>query len=133
MANRVKPTIEKFNVFYFVSYTGGFYSFNSCTSGDDPCSSHPPKSLHDWKQSFSISAVESSPLNYRAGSEGVPRVNVSVDFVEQEWYKVLTRKVAPIIQLEERALVAVGMSMLWAPQTLEVSRFMDTKGKQDTT
>ncbi|KAM0049004.1 hypothetical protein Hdeb2414_s0008g00280851 [Helianthus debilis subsp. tardiflorus] len=53
-------------------------------------------------------------MHYRPKSEGVPRVNVSVDFAEQEWYKVMTRKVSPIIQLEERALVAAGMSMLWA-------------------
>ncbi|KAF5821166.1 hypothetical protein HanXRQr2_Chr01g0010671 [Helianthus annuus] len=55
-------------------------------------------------------------MHYRAESEGVPRVNVLVDFVEQKWYKVLTRKVTPIIQLKERDLVAVGLSMLWAPQ-----------------
>ncbi|KAM0042599.1 hypothetical protein Hdeb2414_s0010g00331641 [Helianthus debilis subsp. tardiflorus] len=55
-------------------------------------------------------------MHYRADSEGVSRVNVSVEFTEQEWYKVLTRKVTPIIQLEERALVAAGMSMLWASQ-----------------
>ncbi|KAJ0699135.1 hypothetical protein HanRHA438_Chr10g0435971 [Helianthus annuus] len=49
-ANRVEPTFEKFNIFYFFSYTGGFYSFNSRTSGVDPCCSYPPKSLHYWKQ-----------------------------------------------------------------------------------
>ncbi|MFS7987462.1 hypothetical protein Hanom_Chr11g01022971 [Helianthus anomalus] len=48
-ANRVEPTFEMFNVFYTVSYTGGFYSFNSRTGGVIPCSSNPPKSLHDWK------------------------------------------------------------------------------------
>ncbi|KAJ0713928.1 hypothetical protein HanPI659440_Chr13g0483971 [Helianthus annuus] len=63
-------------------------------------------------------------MHYRAESEGVPCVNVSVDFTEQEWYKVLTRKVTPIIQLEERALVATGMSMLWVPKTLGVFRSM---------
>ncbi|KAJ0941969.1 hypothetical protein HanPSC8_Chr03g0086361 [Helianthus annuus] len=55
-------------------------------------------------------------MHYREESEGVPRVNVSVNFTEQEWYKVLTQKVTSIAQLEERALVAAGMSMLWAPQ-----------------
>ncbi|KAJ0615957.1 hypothetical protein HanRHA438_Chr02g0084141 [Helianthus annuus] len=69
------------------------------------------------KRSSSTFAVGLFPLIcYRDESEGVPRVNVSADFTEQEWYKVLTRKVASIAQLEERALVAVGMSMLWAPQ-----------------
>ncbi|KAJ0809875.1 hypothetical protein HanPI659440_Chr01g0020251 [Helianthus annuus] len=55
-------------------------------------------------------------MHYRAESESVPRINVSVDFVGQEWYKVLTRKATPISQLEERALVAAGMSMLWVPK-----------------
>ncbi|KAM0039630.1 hypothetical protein Hdeb2414_s0012g00384241 [Helianthus debilis subsp. tardiflorus] len=117
-ANRVEPSFEKFNVFYFITYTGGFYSFSSRTTGVDPCSRDPTKNLHDWKQKFFYISRGVIPINmhYQAESEGVPRVNVSVDFTEQEWYKVLTRKVTPIIQLEERALVASGMSMLWAHQ-----------------
>ncbi|KAM0008877.1 hypothetical protein Hdeb2414_s0102g00794041 [Helianthus debilis subsp. tardiflorus] len=116
--NRVEPSFEKFNVFYFVTYTGGLYSFSSRTTGVDPCSRDPLKSLHDWKQKFYYirRGVIPIDMHYRAESERVPRVNVSVDFTEQEWYKVLTRKVTPIIQLEERALVAAGMSMLWATQ-----------------
>ncbi|MFS7888808.1 hypothetical protein Hanom_Chr00s000002g01599421 [Helianthus anomalus] len=46
-ATHIEPTFEMFNVFYFVSYTGGFYSFNSRTGGVSPCSTNPPKSLHD--------------------------------------------------------------------------------------
>ncbi|MFS7921511.1 hypothetical protein Hanom_Chr03g00237611 [Helianthus anomalus] len=93
--------LPRFNLFYFVSYTSGFYSFNSRTSGVNPCSSHPPKIFHDWKKKFFYIHRGVIPINvhYRAESEGVPRVNVSEDFTEQEW-----------------ALVAVGMSMLWAPQ-----------------
>ncbi|KAF5767230.1 hypothetical protein HanRHA438_Chr14g0631851 [Helianthus annuus] len=49
LAQRVEPTFEKFNVFYYVTYTGGFYSFNSHTAGVLPCSRDPPKSLHDRK------------------------------------------------------------------------------------
>ncbi|KAF5806534.1 hypothetical protein HanRHA438_Chr05g0231671 [Helianthus annuus] len=107
-----------FNLFYYVSYTGGFYSFNSRTSGVNPCSANPPKSLHDWKQKFFYirRGVIPIDMHYLPESEGVPRVNVSIYFVDQEWYKVLTRKVTSIIQLEERASVAAGMSMLWAPQ-----------------
>ncbi|MFS7987553.1 hypothetical protein Hanom_Chr11g01024321 [Helianthus anomalus] len=118
-ANRIKPTFEMFNVFfYFVSYTSGFYSFNSLTSGVSPCSSHPPKSLHDWKQKFLYirRGVIPADMHYRAGSEGVPKINVSIAFTEQEWYKTLTRKATPITQLEERPLVGVGMSMLWVPK-----------------
>ncbi|KAL9998017.1 hypothetical protein Hdeb2414_s0583g00919461 [Helianthus debilis subsp. tardiflorus] len=117
-ANRVEPTFEKFNTFYFVTYTGGFYSFNSRTGGVKPCSRDPPKSLHDWKKKFFYICCGVIPIDmhYRLESEGIPRVNVSIDFTEQEWYIVLTRKVTSIIQFEERALVAAGMSMLWAPQ-----------------
>ncbi|MFS7918891.1 hypothetical protein Hanom_Chr03g00206511 [Helianthus anomalus] len=41
-----------FNVFYYVSATGGFYSFNSRTANVLPCSKDPPKRLHDWKHNF---------------------------------------------------------------------------------
>ncbi|MFS7976206.1 hypothetical protein Hanom_Chr10g00889711 [Helianthus anomalus] len=55
-------------------------------------------------------------MHYREESEGIPRVNVSINFADQEWYKVLTQKVTSISQLEERALVGAGMSMLLATQ-----------------
>ncbi|MFS7996428.1 hypothetical protein Hanom_Chr12g01129871 [Helianthus anomalus] len=117
-ANRVEQTFEKFNTFHFVTYTGGFYSFNSHNSGVKPYSRGPTKSLHDWKQKlFCIRrSVIPIDMHYRLESEGIPRVNMSIDFTEQEWYTVLTRKVTSIIQFEERALVAAGMSMLWAPR-----------------
>ncbi|KAJ0442802.1 hypothetical protein HanRHA438_Chr16g0760311 [Helianthus annuus] len=38
-------------------------------------------------------------MHYHLESEGIPRVNMSINFTEQEW-----------------ALVVAGMSMLWAPQ-----------------
>ncbi|KAM0052783.1 hypothetical protein Hdeb2414_s0007g00252361 [Helianthus debilis subsp. tardiflorus] len=97
-ANRIEPTFEMFTVFYFVSYTGGFYSFNSRTSGVSPCSANPPKSLHDWKQKF---------FYIRRGV--IPSICIIVT-------RVLTRKATSISQVKERALVGVGMSMLWAPQ-----------------
>ncbi|KAF5797057.1 hypothetical protein HanRHA438_Chr08g0371211 [Helianthus annuus] len=117
-ANRIEPTFEMFTVFYIVSYIGGFYSFNSRTSGISPCIANPPKSLHDWKQKFFYirRGVIPIDMHYRDESEGIPRVNVSMDFVDQEWYKVLTRKATSISQVEERALVRAGMSMLWVPK-----------------
>ncbi|MFS8007917.1 hypothetical protein Hanom_Chr14g01266671 [Helianthus anomalus] len=45
--------------------------------------------------------------------EGIPKVDVTVNFAQQEWYKKLTHKGTSISQLEERALVGAGMSMLW--------------------
>ncbi|KAJ0644842.1 hypothetical protein HanOQP8_Chr16g0616911 [Helianthus annuus] len=117
-ANRVEPTFEMFNVFYMVTYTGGFYSFNSRTSGVIPCSSNPPKSLHDWKQKFFYirRGVIPVDMHYRAEGEGIPKVDVAVDFAQQEWYKKVTHKATSISQLEERALVGAGMSMLWVPK-----------------
>ncbi|MFS7966185.1 hypothetical protein Hanom_Chr09g00770881 [Helianthus anomalus] len=133
-ANHVQPTFEKFNTFYFVTYTGGFYSFNFLTGGVKPCNKDPPKSLHDWKQKFFYSRRGVIPIDmhYRPESEGIPWVNVSIDFTEQEWYTVLTQKVTPIIQFEERALVAAGMSMLWAPQNLRDFPGYGYRGKGTT-
>ncbi|MFS7998093.1 hypothetical protein Hanom_Chr12g01149601 [Helianthus anomalus] len=78
----------------------------------------PPKSLHDWKHKFFYirRGVIPIDMHYRSESEGVPRVNVSIPFADEEWYKTLTRKSTPMIQLEEIALVAAGMSVLWVPQ-----------------
>ncbi|KAJ0743716.1 hypothetical protein HanPI659440_Chr10g0379171 [Helianthus annuus] len=102
-ANRVEPTFEMFNVFYSVSYAGGFYSFNSRTSGAIPCTSNPPKSLHDWKHKFFYirRGVIPIDMHYRAEGEGIPK---------------LTHKATSISQIEERALVGAGMSMLWVPR-----------------
>ncbi|KAM0052590.1 hypothetical protein Hdeb2414_s0007g00249961 [Helianthus debilis subsp. tardiflorus] len=55
-------------------------------------------------------------MRYRSENKGVSQVNVSIDFADQDWYITLTRKATLMIQLEERALVAVGMSLLWFPQ-----------------
>ncbi|MFS7998992.1 hypothetical protein Hanom_Chr12g01160671 [Helianthus anomalus] len=95
----LSPHLNCSTFFYFVSFTGGFYSFNSRTGGVTPCSSNPPKSLHDWKQ-----------------NEGIPKVDVTVNFAKQEWYKKLTHKATSISQLKEMALVGAGMSMLWVPK-----------------
>ncbi|MFS7987463.1 hypothetical protein Hanom_Chr11g01022981 [Helianthus anomalus] len=55
-------------------------------------------------------------MHYRAEGEGIPRIDVTVDFATQEWYKKVTHKATSISQLEERALVGAGMSMLWVPK-----------------
>ncbi|KAJ0946754.1 hypothetical protein HanRHA438_Chr01g0007431 [Helianthus annuus] len=68
-------------------------------------------------------------MHYRSENEGVPRVNVSISYADQDWYTTLTRKVTPIIQLEERALVAAGMSMLWVPQNPRAYPVYGYKGK----
>ncbi|MFS7998325.1 hypothetical protein Hanom_Chr12g01152411 [Helianthus anomalus] len=68
-------------------------------------------------------------MHYRAESEGVPKVAVSVSFADQEWYKTLTRRPTLIIQLEEKALVAAGMSLLWVPREPRAFLVYAYKGK----
>ncbi|KAF5814046.1 hypothetical protein HanRHA438_Chr03g0116731 [Helianthus annuus] len=70
-------------------------------------------------------------MHYRSESEGVPRVNVSISYTEQDWYTTLTRKVTPIIQLKERALVVAEMSMLWALQNPKGFPVYGYKGNGD--
>ncbi|MFS7948126.1 hypothetical protein Hanom_Chr06g00556301 [Helianthus anomalus] len=106
---------EMFNVFYYITYTEGFYSFNSHTVGVLPCTRDPPKSFHDWKPKFFYiqRGVNPIDMHYRSESEGVPKVAVSVSFTDQEWYKTLTWRPTPIIQLEEKALIAAeGYSLM---------------------
>ncbi|KAM0025177.1 hypothetical protein Hdeb2414_s0021g00571381 [Helianthus debilis subsp. tardiflorus] len=69
-ANRIEPTFEMFNVFYYVSYTGGFYSFNSLTGGVSPCSANPSKGLHDWKQKFFYIRCGVIPIECTIGTGG---------------------------------------------------------------
>ncbi|KAJ0618302.1 hypothetical protein HanPSC8_Chr02g0057501 [Helianthus annuus] len=103
-----------FNVFYYVSCTGGFYSFNSRTANVSPCSKDPPKSLHDWKHKFFYirRGVIPIDMNYRHPDEGIPKLPV-VAYVDEQWYKTLIARPTPMLQLEEAALVAAGMIMLW--------------------
>ncbi|KAJ0713897.1 hypothetical protein HanPI659440_Chr13g0483531 [Helianthus annuus] len=120
-----------FNVFYYVSYTEGFYSFNSRTAGVLPCSRDPPKSFHDWKQKFFYirRGVIPIDMHYRSKSDGVPKMAVSISFTDEEWYKTLTRRPTPIIQLEEKALVAADMSLLWVPRDPRAYPVYAYKGK----
>ncbi|KAM0028547.1 hypothetical protein Hdeb2414_s0018g00515181 [Helianthus debilis subsp. tardiflorus] len=104
-AQKIEPTFEMFSVFYYVTYTGGFYSFNYCTTGVLPCSRDPPKSLHDWKHKFFYIRRGVIPIvmHYRSESEGEPTVTVFIAFADEEWYKTLVRRPTPIIQLDESA------------------------------
>ncbi|KAM0043324.1 hypothetical protein Hdeb2414_s0010g00339951 [Helianthus debilis subsp. tardiflorus] len=117
-ANRIKPTFEMFSFFYIVNYTGGFYSFNSQTSALVLVVLIHRKVCTIGSRSYFIFVMGSSPsiciiVTRVNGSLGV---NVSVNFVDQEWYKTLTRKATSICQIEDRALVRAGMSMLWVPK-----------------
>ncbi|MFS8017429.1 hypothetical protein Hanom_Chr15g01380281 [Helianthus anomalus] len=127
----IEPTFEKFNVFYYVTYTEGFYSFNSHTAGVLPCSRDPLKSLHVWKHNFFYirRGVIPIDMHYRSESEGVPRVAVSIAFVDEDWYKTLSRRTTLMIQLEERALVAASMSLLWVPHDPRAYPVYTHKGK----
>ncbi|KAF5795908.1 hypothetical protein HanXRQr2_Chr08g0345191 [Helianthus annuus] len=93
-AGRIEPTFEMFNVFYTVTYTGGFYSFNSRTGNVVPCSSNTPKSLHDWKQKFFYirRGVIPMDMHYRAISEGIPMVNVASGFCSASMVQEVDRE-----------------------------------------
>ncbi|KAJ0770624.1 hypothetical protein HanPI659440_Chr07g0259811 [Helianthus annuus] len=107
-----------FNVFYYVTYAGGFYSFSSRIANVLPCSRDPPKSFHDWKNKifYIRRGVIPIDMHYRAEREWVPKVVLVGSYADREWYKTLTKLPTPIIQLEEKALVAAGMSLLWVPR-----------------
>ncbi|KAF5768199.1 hypothetical protein HanXRQr2_Chr14g0633581 [Helianthus annuus] len=111
------PAFAMFNVFYTVTYTNGFYSFNSRTGVTLVCSV-PLKSLHSWKQKFFYirGGIIPVDMHYRAVNEGIPKVDVMADFAKQEWYKKVTHKATAISQVEEMALVGAGMSLRWFPK-----------------
>ncbi|KAM0010675.1 hypothetical protein Hdeb2414_s0071g00773811 [Helianthus debilis subsp. tardiflorus] len=114
---RVEPTFEMFNVFYSVTYSSGFYSFQVRT-GVVPVCSAPIKGIHDWKQKFFYihRGVIPSEMLYRQVAQGIPRVDPLVDFAARDWYRKITAKATAISQLDEMALVGAGMSMLWVPK-----------------
>ncbi|MFS7928369.1 hypothetical protein Hanom_Chr04g00319961 [Helianthus anomalus] len=62
-------------------------------------------------------------------SEGVLWVAVSIAFTDELWYKTLTWRPTPIIQLDEKALVAAGMSLLWVPRDSRAYPVYTHKGK----
>ncbi|KAJ0666683.1 hypothetical protein HanPI659440_Chr17g0669501 [Helianthus annuus] len=130
-AQKIVPTVEMFNVFYYFTYTDGFYSFNSRTAGVLPCSRDPPKSFHDWKNKFFYirRGVILIDMHYRAESEGVPKVVLVGSYIDREWHKTLTKMPTPIIQLEEKALVAAGMSLMWVPRDPRLHQSMLTRTK----
>ncbi|MFS7910794.1 hypothetical protein Hanom_Chr02g00110411 [Helianthus anomalus] len=114
---RVEPTFEMFNVFYSVTYTSGFYSFQART-GVTPVCSVPLKGIHDWKQKFFYirRGVIPIDMSYRHVNQGIPKVDVLQNFAAQDWYRKITAKATAISQLDEMALVGAGMSLLWVPK-----------------
>ncbi|KAJ0728190.1 hypothetical protein HanLR1_Chr07g0238791 [Helianthus annuus] len=88
MSNFLKlvPTVEMFNVFYYVTYAGGFYSFSSRTANVLPCSRDPLKSFHDWKNKFFYirRGVIPIDMHYRAEREWVPKVVLVGSYADRE-------------------------------------------------
>ncbi|MFS8024104.1 hypothetical protein Hanom_Chr16g01459321 [Helianthus anomalus] len=107
-AQRLVPAVDMFNVFYYVTYTGG--SFNYRTANVLPCSKDPPKSFHDWKNKFFYirRGVIPIDMHYRSEGEGVPKMVIGDSYADRDLYKTLTRVPTAIFQLEEKALVATG-------------------------
>ncbi|KAJ0778339.1 hypothetical protein HanLR1_Chr02g0070601 [Helianthus annuus] len=116
-AYRIEPTFEMFNVFYSVTYTSGFYSFQARTCVAPVCSV-PLKGIHDWKQKFFYIRRGVIPIDmpYRQVSQGIPKVDAMDDFASQDWYKKITSKATAISQLDEITLVVAGMRLLWVPK-----------------
>ncbi|MFS7986769.1 hypothetical protein Hanom_Chr11g01014171 [Helianthus anomalus] len=98
-AQNLIPTFETFNVFYYVFFNVRFYFFNSRTGNVLSCRKDPPKSLHDWKHN----------------GRDLPKGPLGA-FADEQWYKTLVARPTPMLQLDEAALVAAGMSMLWPPK-----------------
>ncbi|KAM0025843.1 hypothetical protein Hdeb2414_s0021g00579381 [Helianthus debilis subsp. tardiflorus] len=63
-----------------------------------------------------VTSKHTKSSKLRVVTEGIPKVDVTVDFATQEWYKKVTHVATSISQLEERALVGASMSMLWVPK-----------------
>ncbi|KAJ0804961.1 hypothetical protein HanPI659440_Chr02g0044091 [Helianthus annuus] len=125
------PKIDMFNIFYYVSYTGGCYLFNYRTANVLPCSKDPPKSFHDWKHWFfhihrGVIPIE---IHYRNESEGVPKIMIGGSYADRDWYKTLTKTPTAMLQLEEKDLVATGMSLMWVPKDLRAAPINAHKGK----
>ncbi|KAF5773841.1 hypothetical protein HanRHA438_Chr13g0603861 [Helianthus annuus] len=97
----------------------GFISSTPILPTFFPVAGTPPKSFHDWKNKFFYirRGVIPIDMHYRTEREGVPKVVLVGFSTDREWYNTLTKLPTLIIQLEEKALVAAGMSLLGCPKT----------------
>ncbi|KAJ0786335.1 hypothetical protein HanOQP8_Chr02g0054251 [Helianthus annuus] len=92
----IEPTINRFRVFYQLHYSRGFYSFAQRSSAKKILL-YPPKSFHEWKPKYFFIKAGVIPMKMTLrGTEDI------VDL-----------KDVPSIELPERALVAVVMSLHW--------------------
>ncbi|KAJ0620959.1 hypothetical protein HanIR_Chr01g0003251 [Helianthus annuus] len=76
-----------------------------------------------------VPSVEMFNMHYRAESEGVPKVVIGGSYADQEWYKTLTRIPTAMLQLEEKALVVAGMSLMWVPKHPKAAPIYSYMGK----
>ncbi|MFS7934548.1 hypothetical protein Hanom_Chr05g00392831 [Helianthus anomalus] len=85
-AQHLIPSVDMLNVFYYVSYTGGFYSFNSRTTNVLSCSKDPSKSLHHWKHKFFYIHRGMIPIemHYHSLEEGIPKLPL-IPYVKEQW------------------------------------------------
>ncbi|MFS7927576.1 hypothetical protein Hanom_Chr04g00310791 [Helianthus anomalus] len=113
----IKPTVEKFRVFYQLIRNIGFYSFGNRGSAKKILL-NPPNCFHDWKQTF-----------FFIREEVVPIVMIfrEPDTIEKEellipkgadWYLKLTA--TPNRIFGESVLVAAQMSDKWPEDSNEV-------------
>ncbi|KAF5759323.1 hypothetical protein HanXRQr2_Chr16g0739861 [Helianthus annuus] len=67
-------------------------------------------------------------MQFRCANKKVPKEKL-IPFAEEQWYKTLTARPTPMCQLDESALVAESMSMLWAPKNPRHTPIYSYKGK----
>ncbi|KAM0049665.1 hypothetical protein Hdeb2414_s0008g00288551 [Helianthus debilis subsp. tardiflorus] len=104
-AQKIEPTFEMFNVFYYVTYSRGFYYLNL-----------------ELPVYFLVVGIPQKV--FMIGSK-----NSSISVVELFRLICITGRPTPIIQLGEKALVAAGMSLLWVPRDPRAYPVYAHKGK----
>ncbi|KAF5823186.1 hypothetical protein HanXRQr2_Chr01g0035621 [Helianthus annuus] len=117
-AHGIEPSVEKFQAFYQLQRTMGFFSFAS-RGAAKKILLNPPKSFHDWKPKFFFIREEVLPIAmpFRDWSEPVLKEDLPIPKHEW-WYQQLTP--TPNQVFGENVLVAARMSDQWSPDSKEV-------------
>ncbi|MFS7954406.1 hypothetical protein Hanom_Chr07g00629881 [Helianthus anomalus] len=68
-------------------------------------------------------------MHYDVQSEGVPKMLIGGSYTDQQWYKTLTKSATAMLQLDEKALVAVGMSLCGCRGTHGQHQYVHTRSK----
>ncbi|KAF5785772.1 hypothetical protein HanXRQr2_Chr10g0432601 [Helianthus annuus] len=107
-AHGIEPTVEKFQAFYQLIRTMGFFSFAS-RGATRKILLNPPKSFHDWKPKFFFIHKEMLPIAmpFQAWTEPVLKEDLPIPKHER-WYHQLTPTSNRVFG--ENVLIAACMS-----------------------